>query len=409
MHTRVRHLTFLAGICLAPMLATSALAQDTPEFEAWLKSSKVGPYQAEENWEEVIAKAKEEGEVVVYSSATTMTAAGEDFAKAYPDIKVQVFPLGSEKTIEKLLSEHQAGIYNADVVYSGGTQQMVYDLLPNRNIVNYVPGYLADRIDAEYREPLLTQNIEAFAITYNGEANAAPPIKNLWELTDAKWKGRFIMKSPIGSATTMTALAAIVERSDEMAKAYEDYAGKPIELSEGVENAGYEFLHRIIANDLVIQQSSSKLSEASGKRGQANPPITLAVMHYMTRNETDGYANVVAYDVKPTGILTWPNFVAMAGRAPHPNAAKLYIAYMMGAKELGKDSTLKAPFREGDSGALLQGIGAFYKLGNFSSRNDVPMPPDGEAWPQATKWHASPEFVRDNIAKISDFWLARAN
>lgn len=407
MKIKLKHLALLAGIL--PAVTASAWAQSTPEFEAWLQAAKLGPHQSEENWDEIIAAAKKEGALTVYSSATTMTASGEDFAKAYPEIKVQVFPLGSEKTIEKVMTEQQAGLFNADVVYSGGTQQMVYELLPNQNIVNYVPGYLKDRIDAGAREPLLTQNIEAFAITYNGEANSSPPIKNIWELTEPKWKGRFIMKSPIGSATTTTALAAIIENADKMAKAYEDYAGKKIELSEGVENAGYEFLHRILANDLVIQSNSGKIAEASGKTGQQSPPITLAPMGYLGRNQTDGYVNVPAYDLAPAGIVTYPNFIAVAARAPNPNAAKLFIAFMMGSKDLNKNSDLKAPFREGESGKLLQGMGPFFRIGTFSPRNDIPMPPYAELWPGATKWQASPEFVRDNSAKLNDFWLSRAN
>lgn len=409
MKIKLKHLILLAGIGLLPAMSAGAQAQSTPEFEAWLQAAKLGPHQTEENWDEIIAAAKKEGTLTVYSSATTMTASGEDFAKAYPEIKVQVFPLGSEKTIEKVMTEQQAGLFNADVVYSGGTQQMVYELLPNQNIVNYVPGYLKDRIDAGYREPLLTQNIEAFAITYNGEANSAPPIKNIWELTEPKWKGRFIMKSPIGSATTTTALAAIIENADKMAKAYEDYTGKKIELSEGVENAGYEFLHRILANDLVIQSNSGKIAEASGKTGQQNPPITLAPMGYLGRNQTDGYVNVPAYDLAPSGIVSYPNFIAVAARAPSPNAAKLFIAFMMGSKDLNKNSQLKPPFREGESGKLLQGMGPFFRIGTFSPRNDIPMPPNAELWPNATKWQASPEFVRDNSAKLNDFWLARAN
>ena len=60
-----------------------------------------------------------------------MLKVAEDFAKVYPEIKVKAYDLGSEKTIEKVVREHQAGVYAADVVYSGGTEQMVFDLLPN--------------------------------------------------------------------------------------------------------------------------------------------------------------------------------------------------------------------------------------------------------------------------------------
>ena len=86
------------------------------------------------------------------------------------------------------------------------------------------------------------------------------------------------MKSPAGSLTTLMMLAAIVEHSDEMEKAYEQHAGKKLQLSSGVENAGYEFLHRLIANDIVISDNSSKIATAVGLRGQAKPPLAFSVM-----------------------------------------------------------------------------------------------------------------------------------
>ncbi|MGS7457674.1 hypothetical protein, partial [Mycobacterium tuberculosis] len=73
MRLKAKHLTLLLGIGLASATATSALAQSSPEFEAWLKASKLGAHQGEENWDEIVAAAKKEGALTVYSSATTMT------------------------------------------------------------------------------------------------------------------------------------------------------------------------------------------------------------------------------------------------------------------------------------------------------------------------------------------------
>src|SRR5688500_17375296 len=84
--------------------AASAPAQQTePRWDAWLQKSQLGPYQKNENWDEVVTNAKKEGEVVVYSSSGTMLKVAEDFAKFYPEIKVKAYDLGSEKTIEKVV------------------------------------------------------------------------------------------------------------------------------------------------------------------------------------------------------------------------------------------------------------------------------------------------------------------
>ena len=119
---------WLAAGALTLALVAPALAQQSdPKWDAWLQKSQLGPYQKSEKWDEVVANAKKEGEVVVYSSSGTMLKVAEDFAKFYPEIKVKAYDLDSEKTIEKVVREHQAGVYAADVVYSGGTEQMVFD------------------------------------------------------------------------------------------------------------------------------------------------------------------------------------------------------------------------------------------------------------------------------------------
>jgi hypothetical protein len=138
----------LAATLMAALVAPALAQKADPKFDAWLEKNRLGPHQKDENWDDVVAAARKEGEVAVYSSTGTMLKVAEDFAKAYPEIKVKAYDLGSEKTIEKIVREHQAGVYAADIVYSGGTEQMVFDLLPNHRIVNYVPAYLKDRIPA---------------------------------------------------------------------------------------------------------------------------------------------------------------------------------------------------------------------------------------------------------------------
>lgn len=387
-------------------VGTIAHAQNA-DFDTWMEKAQLGSHQpAEENWDDIIAKAKAEGEVNIYSSSSTVSAQAEDFMKLYPQIKVNAYDLGSEKTIEKVVREHQAGIYTVDVVNTAGTAQMYFDMLPNKHIVNYVPRYLEAKIPKELREPLLTQVIEASTLMYNDDAyKGAPPVTNLWQLTEPEWKKHIAMKSPLGSLTSLALLTTIVEHADDLEAAYQAHTGKKLVLSDGMENAGYEFLHRLLKNELVIYSSGSKLATASGLKGQASPPITFSSMHYINKNKSDDYANTILYDANPAGIFAYSTYVVVAGRAPHPNAAKLFIAFQMGSKDLNKDSKLTAPFREGDSLKLLQGMAAYYQVGTFSPRTDIPLPAGGEKWPTAKKMWGSAEFQRDNVAKVNDFWV----
>jgi iron(III) transport system substrate-binding protein len=394
----------------ACLIGTAACAQDAA-FDTWLKTAELGANQPkDENWEEIVKKAKAEGEVTVYSSSSTVNALAEDFMKLYPEIKVNAYDLGSEKTIEKVVREQQAGIFAVDVVNTAGTAQMFYDLLPNHRIVNYVPRYLETKIPLELREPLLTQVIEATVLMYNSDTyRDAPPVTNVWQLTEPAWNKRFAMKSPLGSLTSLALLTSIVEHADDFAKSYEKYAGKPLVLSDGMENAGYEFLHRLLKNDLVIYDSGSKLATASGLKGQAKPPITFSSMHYINKNGSDDYANAVLYDIDPAGVFAYSTYVAIAGQSTHPNAAKLFIAFQMGSKDLTPDMKLEKPYRDGESLKKLQGMAAYFKVGTFSPRTDVPLPKGGENWPKVRKIFGSAEYQRDHVAEVNDFWVVETS
>ena len=72
----MKHLTArLPAVLMACLFAVSFVTaanagpKPPPEMEAWLKAAKLGPYDKAENWDDVIAKAKAEGEVVVYTSS----------------------------------------------------------------------------------------------------------------------------------------------------------------------------------------------------------------------------------------------------------------------------------------------------------------------------------------------------
>ena len=92
-------LSTILAAAAASLLAVSSesVAQTmTPELDAWLKSAQLGPYAAaSENWDDVVAKAKKEGEVVVYTSSGRISKLVKPFNAIYPGIKLTVHDLGS--------------------------------------------------------------------------------------------------------------------------------------------------------------------------------------------------------------------------------------------------------------------------------------------------------------------------
>ncbi len=110
----------VAGL-LAAISAPAPAEPITPEMDAWMKAAKLGPYDTgKEDWAAIVAKAKKEGEVVVYSSSSRIAKIAKSFNALYPEIKLKGFDLGSAKTVEKAVREMEAKVYNADVIFTGG-------------------------------------------------------------------------------------------------------------------------------------------------------------------------------------------------------------------------------------------------------------------------------------------------
>lgn len=408
--TRLSAVLLAAMFTLSFITAANAASKPPPEMEAWLKAAKLGPYDKDENWDEVIAKAKAEGEVIVYTSSGRIAKLVKPFAKIHPEIKVTVHDLGSTKSVEKTIREQNANIFNADIVTTGNSGQVIFEMLNKHRLVNYVPHHYKDRIPKENRDPLLIRVNEAMVFLYNREAHPdAPPFKNVWELTEPKFKGRVGMKNPLSSGSTLMGVMTLMQRPDVMAAAYERHAGKPLKLSKGVPDAGHEFWARLLANDMVIFKSGSKLARASGKKGQKKPLIAFANMTYIARNDSKGYVNKILAKVDPVGKLIYPTFSAIARQAPHPHAAKLFTAYLLGSLELNKNSKLEKPYDKGASMALLQGLAPYFDPGTVSPRSDVPLPAGGEIWDEMPGWNVDAAYMWKQGPKVRDFWTLHSS
>ena len=388
------------------MAADDATVDYPPEMDAWLQEAGLGPYEGEQDWDEITRLARAEGEVVVYSSSSRIATVAALFQEEYPEITVTFFDLGSVGAVEKTISEQQAELYNADVVTTGGSGQVIHELLGNFRLVNFVPSMFEDQIPEEMREPLLYRIVEGYVLMYNTETYPdAPPISNVWEITEEEWRGKVVLKDPLSSLTNMMGLWTMVQHADELAEAYKAHAGTEIELHEGVPDAGTEFIYRPLHNDLSILSSRSKVAQASGEVGQDNPPISINGYTYIRYNESKGYVNGIVTPMTPFENIITPVYTGIARQAPHPNAAKLFTAFLMGDESLTLDTVLTPPYDEGDSARLLKGLAPYYEPGSRSPRNTVPLAPGGEAWFDLDAWTVDPDFMWYEGLKVQDFWI----
>jgi iron(III) transport system substrate-binding protein len=165
--------------------------------------------------------------------------------------------------------------------------------------------------------------------------------------------------------------------------------GKPIELSKGAKNAGYEWILRILKNDAVIAGSTNDVSNAVGQPGQQKPPVGITAFSRLRDKEKDPkLAFDVAYDLKPVIGVATEVINVIVNRAPHSNAAKLLIRWMMGDEKGG------------------QGYKPYFVLGNIPVRTDQPAPKGSKSLKDLNVWSAEAQFVWDHGQEVRDFWLA---
>jgi iron(III) transport system substrate-binding protein len=385
-------LAFLLLGCLGVFAggAGERAAELSPETEAWLEEARLGKY-AEDSFDEtaLYEAAKKEGEVNIYSYSSRVFKFGPTFEEEYPGIKVNGFDIDSAEIVTKILAEQDAENYVADVIFLKDPTTVINELMDRGYVFQYVPPDLVDVIPEQFREPLLVHHASVDAFVYNDEKMSSPPVDSMWDLTKEEWRGRVILPDPQKMPEFIEVLAAIVEHSDEMKKEYQRVFGKRISLSDGVENAGYEWLLRVLNNDAIIMGSTNDVSDAVGLSDQANPPVGLTAFSRLRDKEKNPNLTFdVMYDLQPVLGVSTEVVVAIVNQAKHPNAAKLLIRWMMGDEEGG------------------EGYEPYYVLGNFSVRTDV-KPLEGiKNIGDLNLWAANPDFVWENGQKIVEFWIS---
>lgn len=389
------------------VLLICTFSSSAKTLERWLQSNQLGTYYStEQDWDAIEDAAKNEGKVVVYSSSSRIDTAASHFMELYPEITVEAYPLGSAETIDKVIREMEAGLYVVDVVTTGGMADIKYELLDNDYLFNFVPSTYVDEIPEEYQWPLLYRIGEARVALYNTERYPdGSPISSLWDYTKPEWSGNIAMADPMASTTTFLQIATIVQQHDFMAAEYEEVFGEPLVLSQGIENAGYEWLYRFLKNDPVIISSSTRMREAIGASGQSNPPIGFDCLTALRYNEANNFKIGVADEVP--GVI-YPTYMAIGRQAPNPNAAKLFIRYLLGTPELTSLSSadLSEPYTQGTSRDRLGGLAGWFDPGAFSPRNGAPLHPLAERyWSAMTFWLEDGDFVWTEGPRIMEFWM----
>lgn len=326
----------------APVVVTEAPTVAPTEIplsanEQWAKDNGLGIYQpAADDWAAIEAAAKAEGSVVVYSNSSRIQDAAAAWALLYPDIKIEANDMGGAEVVSKVREEQKAGAYTGDVWFNAQGPDMVGEFMPNQWLWKFLPTDLLSVMPVENQNPIATQSTEVFGFIYNSELNPnGCPIKNLWEVTDATWKGKLFIKDPINSAEDLGMLMTIASHADDMAAAYKTLYGTEwnadAAFGSDTPDAGWLWIKKLAQNEPVGVGGSDDVWGAMAIPGLKDNNLGWAPLSKY-RNVISGKAVFEpCVGLAPVIGAQKHNYVAVINQAPHPNAAKLFIRFVLSA------------------------------------------------------------------------------
>jgi len=273
-------LLIVLALCLA-VSAIEARAQD-PRLEA----------------------ARKEGKVVWYTSLalTSSEKVAKLFETAYPGVKVEVHRTGSQRILQRMMQELQAGIKNVDVVHTSDAGHYVL-LKEKKLLMRYTPAGV-DAFGAGFKDKdgyhyglRATVNV----IAYNTKAISPAEAPRTWkDLLDPKWRGRLVTAHPGYSGVIATHVLALVHLH------------------------GWDYFKALAQNKPMLVQSAV---DPSGVVASGERPVAVDGGDYtFYQVKKKGNPVEIVYPKEGVPLVVSPS--AITSFAPHPNAARLFTDFI---------------------------------------------------------------------------------
>ena len=264
--------------------------------------SSVGLAPAAEDRDAILAKAKEEKTLVLYSSADLRdgTALIHAFQKNFRFIEPRLFRVGSSQIPVRVLQEHRAGANLVDVIQAG---DFVFYELSRASIFQPYDSPERRAFPAEFKDKdgLWTSGYHnAAVIAFNTNRVKTEDLPKTYDdLLHPKWKGKMILD--INGPEWYAGMLQVLGQEKGL-NFMRGLAKQNLHLSNG----------KVLANQILISgeynllvNDYEHLVQSAKKRGA---PID----------------SIAAYPV-----LSRVSTIALARYAPHPNVGRLYIDFVL--------------------------------------------------------------------------------
>jgi iron(III) transport system substrate-binding protein len=253
----------------------------------------------------LIDAARKEGKVVLYSSMDLPVGEklGKAFEAQYPEIAVQIERSGSERLFQRVNQEFASNIHAADIINSSDASHFI-PWKKSSWLAPFVSDDIAKYFPDQYRDGdgmFATTRLWLSSIAYN--TNLVKPEdapKSFADLLDAKWAGKMVKGHPAYSGTIMTATFQMVRE------------------------LGWDYFEKLAKQRVMQVQSST------------DPPKKLSLGERAVMADGNEYGVVLlkeagqpvepVYPVEGTPTISGPT--GIFATAPHPNAARLFQAWL---------------------------------------------------------------------------------
>ena len=286
----------MRALACAALLLVSAAA-DAADGDSL---AKIARYQGADRQAMLEAGARAEGALTIYTVGAQIDPLMEAFSAHYPWITTRVLKGGGPELVKRVTEEYKAGVYTVDayemddygirLLQEGG----VLASFRSPEMAAYGPESIGPGDSwAMMRRDLISLGFNSKVVS----PDAAPHSNQ--DLLDPKWKGKLgISGSPTAIVTWVGALA----------------------LSEGE-----PFLRKLGQQDLRIYNLGGRAVANLVVSGEA-PLVVNARRSHMFASKKEG----AAVEWRALG----PSYasvsgVALAGKAPHPHAAMLFIDFQL--------------------------------------------------------------------------------
>jgi iron(III) transport system substrate-binding protein len=290
-----------------------------------------GVVKAEEpfNLDALVEAAKKEKPITVYDSTGKIVEMAANFAKKY-GLSAEGSKVKATAQLEMIIREARANNIQGDVSIISDAPAAMAQLIPQGFAESWLPPDLADKIPAEYQSPLTVVN-SANVWAYNTELFDKCPVTNIWELTEPKWKGKVAMQDPLGKASYVDWFNQMAKHGDDkVAAAYKEFYGK--DLEKGEETATAAWIKALAANAPLLTDADAAAADAVGAPGQSEPFMGLISSAKFRDNADKDMKLGLCKDLKPWLGWLYPGVGLITKGTDSPNAAKLFMHYVMTAE-----------------------------------------------------------------------------